>query len=156
MNTQSSTIQRASKATIRKNRAQRLLIKELFPALFQGNHPLPMKNGIKDDMLTQIVRRGLDISEEKLQQSLRACCCSQVYQMRIVNARTRRDIDGKPVELISREDKKHAWNRICKYRKENGLKPLPSPYKNKKNNRQSAQIKQNNPRKFSKPNSANV
>ena len=65
-----------------------------------------MKNGIKDDMLTQIVRRGPDISEEKLQQSLRACCCSCVYQMRIINSRARRDIDGKPVEPISLEDKK--------------------------------------------------
>ncbi|EDW6206142.1 hypothetical protein NT934_004083 [Salmonella enterica] len=133
METTTPVTHHASKATTRKNRAQRLLIKELFPALFQGNHPLPMKNGIKDDMLTQIVRRGLDISEEKLQQSLRACCCSQVYQMRIINSRARRDIDGKPVESISLEDKKHAWRRICKYRKENGLKPLQNPMKSKKN-----------------------
>ena len=133
METTTPVTHHASKATTRKNRAQRLLIKELFPALFQGNHPLPMKNGIKDDMLTQIVRRGLDISEEKLQQSLRACCCSQVYQMRIINSRARRDIDGKPVEPISLEDKKHAWRRIFKYRKENGLKPLQNPMKSKKN-----------------------
>ncbi|CAB5550059.1 Conjugal transfer repressor [Citrobacter werkmanii] len=126
METTTPVTHHASKATTRKNRAQRLLIKELFPALFQGNHPLPMKNGIKDDMLTQIVRRGLDISEEKLQQSLRACCCSQVYQMRIINGRARYDIDGKPVEEISKEDKKHARRRVNKYRKEYGLKPLKS------------------------------
>lgn len=127
-----SAIHHASKATTRKNRAQRLLIKELFPALFSGNHPLPMKAGIKDDMLTQIVRRGLDISEEKLQQSLRACCCSQVYQMRIINGRARHDINGKPVDKISKEDKKHARNRVNKYRKENGLKPLQKTVRKRK------------------------
>ena len=140
---------KTSKVTARKNRAQRRLVKELFPSLFSGNYPLPMKAGIKDDMLTQIVRRGLDISEEKLQQSLRACCCSQMYQLRILNMRYRRDIDGKPVEEITQADKKHARKRIEKYRNENGLMPLTdtrrkkngSPHKTAKSGYQINQCK---------------
>lgn len=129
----------ASPQTARKNRAQRRLVQELFPALFSGNYPLPMKTGIKDDMLTQIVRRGLDISEEKLQQSLRACCCSQMYQLRILNMRYRRDIDGKPVEEITKADKKHARNRINTYRKENGLKPFRRIARKEKTSEKTAQ-----------------
>lgn len=45
-----------SASTRKKNRSQRRLVQELFPALFVNGYPLPMKNGIKDDMLTQIPR----------------------------------------------------------------------------------------------------
>ena len=110
-----------SAATRKKNRCQRRLVQELFPALFVNGYPLPMKNGIKDDMLTQIVRRGLDISEERLQAALRACCASLVYRTRLFTYRYRRDIDGKAVEKISKEDKQHAWKMLVDYRKRHNL-----------------------------------
>lgn len=110
-----------SAVTQRKNRSQRRLVQELFPALFVNGYPLPMKNGIKDDMLTQIVRRKLDISEERLQAALRACCASLVYRTRLFTFRYRRDIDGQPVELISKDDRKHAWQMLMDYRKRHKL-----------------------------------
>ncbi|WP_147200807.1 ProQ/FINO family protein [Pantoea sp. CCBC3-3-1] len=112
-------------ATRKKNRSQRRLVQELFPALFVGNYPLPMKSGIKDDMLKSIVRRGLDVSEERLQASLRACCASLVYRTRLFMMRYRRNIDGQPVEVISQDDRKHAWQQLVEYRKQH---KLPSAY----------------------------
>ncbi|QCR38708.1 hypothetical protein C1N62_21455 (plasmid) [Nissabacter sp. SGAir0207] len=75
-----------------------------------------MEKGIKDAMLTSIVRRGLDVSEARLQAALRACCASLVYRARVCAMRFRRDIDGKPVEAIEEEDKNHAWQKIVEYR----------------------------------------
>lgn len=119
-----------SAVTRRKNRSQRRLVQELFPALFVNGYPLPMKSGIKDDMLTQIVRRGLDISEERLQAALRACCASLVYRTRLFTYRFRRDVDGKPVEQISADDRKHAWSQLVDYRKRHKLPEIkPSWFK---------------------------
>lgn len=111
-------------ATRKKNRSQRRLVQNLFPALFVNGYPLPMKSGIKDDMLTQIVRRGLDISEERLQAALRACCASLVYRTRLFTMRYRRDVDGQAVEQISSEDRKHAWQQLVEYRKRHKLPAL--------------------------------
>lgn len=113
-----------SPSTRKKNRSQRRLVQELFPALFVNGYPLPMKSGIKDDMLTQIVRRGLDISEERLQAALRACCASLVYRTRLFTMRYRRDVDGQAVELISADDRKHAWQQLVDYRKRHQLPAL--------------------------------
>lgn len=110
-----------STVTRRKNRSQRRLVQELFPALFVNGYPLPMKSGIKDDMLTQIVRRGLNISEERLQAALRACCASLVYRTRLFTFRYRRDVDGQAVEQISQDDRKHAWQQLVDYRQRHKL-----------------------------------
>ncbi|WP_146001051.1 ProQ/FINO family protein, partial [Chimaeribacter californicus] len=87
-------------------------------------YPMPMQTGIKDEMLTAIVRRGLDISEERLQMALRACCASLVYRTRMCSMRFRRDINGVAVEAISKEDKKHAWQQIVDYRLRHKLPQL--------------------------------
>jgi ProP effector len=110
-----------STATRKKNRSQRRLVEELFPQLFVNGYPLPMKSGIKDDMLAQIVRRGLDISEERLQAALRACCASLVYKTRLFTFRFRRDLNGQAVETISKEDRAHAWQGLTEYRKQHKL-----------------------------------
>lgn len=113
-----------SASTRKKNRSQRRLVQELFPDLFVNGYPLPMKNGIKDDMLTQIVRRGLDISEERLQAALRACCASLVYRTRLFTMRYRRDVNGQAVEPINVDDRKHAWQQLVDYRKRHNLPAL--------------------------------
>lgn len=115
--------------TRKKNHSQRMFVKKLFPALFSGDHPLPMEKGIKDAMLTSIVRRGLDVSEARLQAALRACCASLVYRARVCAMRFRRDIDGKPVEAIEEEDKNHAWQKIVEYRARHQLPQLPPVWK---------------------------
>ena len=127
---QASFKPQGSAATRKKNRSQRRLVEELFPQLFVNGYPMPMKSGIKDDMLTQIVRRGLDISEERLQSALRACCASLVYKTRLFTFRFRRDLDGQAVERISIEDRAHAWQGLSAYRKQHKLPEIsPSWFK---------------------------
>lgn len=116
-------VSHASKATQRKNQARLRFLQSLWPALYRNERRLPLKNDIKNDMLDDLDARGIRVPLNKLNLALHAYCRCQSYYMMVANTNNvfRYDINGKPVEKITREERKFSWDKVCDYRREHNL-----------------------------------
>jgi len=80
-------------------------------------------------MLDDLDARHIRVPLNKLNLALHTYCRCQAYYMLVANTNNvfRYDINGKPVEKITREERMFSWRKICDYRKEHGL-PLFRPF----------------------------
>lgn len=116
-------VSHASPETLRKNQARLRFLKSLWPALFRNDLRIPLKNGIRDEMLDDLDSRKIRVPLNKLNLALHTYCRCQAYYMLIANTNNvyRYDIHGKPVEKITREERMFSWRKVCEYRREHGL-----------------------------------
>lgn len=119
-----------SNATYRKNRSNRRTLRALFPNLYHAGLLMPVKVGIKEDMLADLKARQIEMTESRLQRLLRSACTSIAYRARVVGSKYRRDINGNEAGRITKEDKQHAFAKIQEYRAAYELPPArPEWYK---------------------------
>ena len=99
----------ANHATLHRTHLQiKDVLARYFPTVFGPKKFIPVKVGIREDMLKEIRMLGLDISRVEVNRFLRVHCTKTPYLKAVIKGDSRYDLDGNAVVAITERERKHA------------------------------------------------
>ncbi|EAW1633433.1 hypothetical protein AU593_004311 [Salmonella enterica subsp. enterica serovar Derby] len=94
---------------IRKH--QRRLVK-YWPDLYRNGRILPVAIGIREAMLNDLRARGIEVNPKRIASALSSALNTENYQRRVLFMKHRYGLDGKPVALITDQEREYAYQKL--------------------------------------------
>lgn len=103
-------VKKLSLKDVRDN--QRKLIK-YWPQLYRNGRILPLKAGIKEDMLADLAERGIEVNPKRIASELFSATNTENYCRRMLFLKWRFGINGKPAVKITESEREYTYAKLA-------------------------------------------
>ncbi|ELD0488123.1 ProQ/FinO family protein [Escherichia coli] len=101
----------------RKNRKRIMRLVELWPELFSCKVPKPIKVGIFDDLMEDIIAHGVTFGPKALRAALASYAQRPCYYRALVSGGGRYDLKGRLCGKVTPKERRDAENRLFRLKK---------------------------------------